>query len=73
MGIKFMRTIHFPVVFIFKVFLFAGMSPGKSSVASFQGSPASAGGAEGDFIAVQHHLNPSSSDQQHLPGSESHK
>lgn len=41
---------------------------------SFQGSPVSAGGAEGDLIAVQlqHQLNQISI-QQHAPSSESHK
>lgn len=58
------------------VILLQGMSSssGKSSVASFQGSPVSAGGAEAGLIAVQlqHHLNPSSIEHR-APSLESHK
>lgn len=41
-------------------------------MASFQGSPVFSGGTEGGLNAVQHHLNPSSSDP-NAPGLESHK
>ncbi|TKY72475.1 hypothetical protein E2542_SST01216 [Spatholobus suberectus] len=60
----------FTVVF-FIVIVFQGMSSGKSPVASFQGSPVSAGGSEGGLISVQYQLNPSASDS-NAPGSESH-
>ncbi|XP_061350416.1 uncharacterized protein LOC133295594 [Gastrolobium bilobum] len=60
----------FTVVFCI-VIIFQGMSSGKSSVSSFQGSPLSAGGAEGDLISVQYQLTPSASDS-NAPGSESH-
>lgn len=60
----------FTVVF-FIVIIFQGMSPAKSSVASFQGSPVSVGGSEGGLISVQYQLNPSAIDS-NAPGSESH-
>jgi len=52
--------------------LFTGMSSGKSSVTSFQGSPVPAGLMEGGLIDVQHQLNPSSSDP-NAPSLEPHK
>ncbi|XP_004486536.1 uncharacterized protein [Cicer arietinum] len=58
----------FTVIF-FIVIIFQGMSSGKSSVASFQGSPVSSGGAEEGLISVQYQLNPSS--DPNAPGSES--
>ncbi|XP_028205185.1 uncharacterized protein LOC114388736 isoform X1 [Glycine soja] len=60
----------FTVVF-FVVIIFQGMSSGKTSVASFQGSPVSAGESEGGLISVQYQLNPSAVDS-NAPGSESH-
>lgn len=59
----------FTVIF-FLVIIFQGMSSGKSSVASFQGSPLSTG-ADGGLISVQYQLNPSVSES-NAPGSESH-
>ncbi|CAL0325434.1 unnamed protein product [Lupinus luteus] len=68
-----MFAIVFTVVFCILIIL-QGMSSGKSSVSSFQGSPVSvsAGGAENGLNAVQHNLNPSSSDP-NTPGLASHK
>ncbi|KAJ1418667.1 hypothetical protein SESBI_15595 [Sesbania bispinosa] len=66
-----MFALIFTVVFCI-VILLQGMSSGKSSVTSFQGSPVSAGGAEGDLFAVQHHFYSSLSDP-NTPGLESHK
>ncbi|KAE9609996.1 hypothetical protein Lal_00006441 [Lupinus albus] len=66
-----MLAIVFTVVFCILIIL-QGMSSGKSSVSSFQGSPVSAGGAEGGLNAVQHNLNPFSSDP-NAPGLVSHK
>ncbi|KAJ1414321.1 hypothetical protein SESBI_18859 [Sesbania bispinosa] len=63
-----MLAMVFTIIFCI-VIIFQGMSSGKSSVASFQGSPISAG-AEGDLISVQYHINPSS--DSNAPGSESH-
>ncbi|KAK7264739.1 hypothetical protein RJT34_32349 [Clitoria ternatea] len=62
----------FTVVFCI-VMLLQGMSSGKSSVVSFQGSPVPAG-ADSSLIDVQYQLlpNPSSSDS-NAPGLESHK
>ncbi|OIW00159.1 hypothetical protein TanjilG_29149 [Lupinus angustifolius] len=65
-----MFAIVFTVVFCILIIL-QGMSSGKSSVSSFQGSPVSAGGAEGGMNAVQHNLNPFSSDP-NAPGLVSH-
>jgi len=48
------------------------MSSGKSSVATFQGSPVAAGVTEGGLIDVQHQLNPSSSDP-NAPGFQYHQ
>ncbi|TKY54268.1 hypothetical protein E2542_SST18674 [Spatholobus suberectus] len=56
-----MFAMVFTVVFCI-VILLQGMSSGKSSVATFQGSPVPAGVTEGGLIDVQHQLNPSSSD-----------
>ncbi|RDX71588.1 hypothetical protein CR513_49046, partial [Mucuna pruriens] len=47
----------FTVVFFFLI-IFQGMSSGKSSVASFQGSPLSTGGSEGGLISVHFQQNP---------------
>ncbi|KAK7329587.1 hypothetical protein VNO77_23757 [Canavalia gladiata] len=55
----------------FIVIILQGMSSGKTSVASFQGSPVSAGRSEGDLISIQYKLNPHTSDS-NAPGSESH-
>ncbi|XP_027331804.1 uncharacterized protein LOC113847120 [Abrus precatorius] len=66
-----MFAMVFTVVFCIVIIL-QGMSSGKSSVVSFQGSPVAAGGAEGGLIDVQHQLNPSSTDS-NSPGLESHK
>ncbi|KAK7363450.1 hypothetical protein VNO77_05594 [Canavalia gladiata] len=66
-----MFAMVFTVVFCV-VIIFQGMSSGKGSVASFQGSPVPAGGAEGGLIDVQHQLNPSSSDP-NAPSLEPHK
>ncbi|XP_028753607.1 uncharacterized protein LOC114713180 isoform X2 [Neltuma alba] len=62
-------SMVFTIVF-FIVIISQGMSSGKGSVASFQGSPVPAGGIEGDMISVQHQLNPSAS-YLNAPGSES--
>ncbi|XP_061357020.1 uncharacterized protein LOC133301414 [Gastrolobium bilobum] len=56
-----MLAMVFTVIFCIVIIL-QGMSSGKSPVASFHGSPVSAGGAEGGLVAAQHHLNPSSID-----------
>ncbi|KAI5446614.1 uncharacterized protein LOC127074303 [Lathyrus oleraceus] len=61
-------ALVFTVLF-FVVIIFQGMSSGKSSVASFQGSPISGGGGGGGLISVQYQLNPSS--DSNAPGSES--
>ncbi|XP_058728003.1 uncharacterized protein LOC131599753 [Vicia villosa] len=65
-------ALMFTVIF-FVVIIFQGMSSGKSSVASFQGSPLSIsggeGGAEEGLISVRYQLNPSS--DSNAPGSES--
>ncbi|KAJ7955262.1 Transmembrane protein [Quillaja saponaria] len=52
------------------VIIFQGMSSGKSSIASFQGSPVSAGESDAGLISVHYYLNPSASDPNAL-GSES--
>ncbi|KAI4344761.1 hypothetical protein L6164_011952 [Bauhinia variegata] len=59
----------FTIVFCIVIIL-QGMWSGKTSVASFQGSPVAAGGTEGGLISVQYNLNPSSSDRD-APRSES--
>ncbi|XP_057431495.1 uncharacterized protein LOC130724308 isoform X2 [Lotus japonicus] len=64
-----MLAMVFTAIFCI-VIIFQGISSGKSSVSSFQGSPLSTGGAEGDLISVQYQLNPSS--DPNAPGSESH-
>ncbi|CAK8531540.1 unnamed protein product [Lathyrus sativus] len=61
-------ALIFTVLF-FIVIIIQGMSSGKSSVASFQGSPISVGGGEKGLISVQYQLNPSS--DSNAPGSES--
>ncbi|RDX94093.1 hypothetical protein CR513_23566, partial [Mucuna pruriens] len=66
-----MFAMVFTVVFCI-VILLQGMSSGKSSVASFQGSPVPAGVTEGGLIDIQHQLNPSSS-YPNAPGLEPHK
>ncbi|KAL1334960.1 hypothetical protein HN51_063897 [Arachis hypogaea] len=67
-----MFAMIFTVIFCIVIVL-QGMSPGKTSVASFQGSPEPAGEAEAALIEVQlqPHLNPSSSDVT-APSFESH-
>ncbi|MED6145638.1 hypothetical protein PIB30_027205 [Stylosanthes scabra] len=66
-----MFAMIFTVIFCIVIVL-QGISPGKTSVASFQGSPEPAGEAGAALIEVQlqHHLNPSSSDVT-APGLES--
>lgn len=59
-----MLAMIFTVVF-FVVIIFQGMSSGKPSVASFQGSPVSGGGADEGLISVQYQLNPSSDSNAH--------
>ncbi|ESW26399.1 hypothetical protein PHAVU_003G116800 [Phaseolus vulgaris] len=66
-----MFAMVFTVIFCI-VILLQGMSSGKSSVATFQGSPVPAGVTEGGLIDVQHQLNPSSSDP-NAPGFQYHK
>ncbi|CAJ1940805.1 unnamed protein product [Sphenostylis stenocarpa] len=66
-----MFAMVFTVIFCIVMFL-QGMSSGKSSVATFQGSPVPAGVTEGGLIDVQHQLNPSSSDP-NAPGFQYHK
>ncbi|PNX97071.1 hypothetical protein L195_g020291 [Trifolium pratense] len=56
-------ALIFTIIF-FIVIIYQGMSPGKSPVASFQGSPVS----EEALISVQYQLNPSS--DSNAPGSE---
>ncbi|KAI4335006.1 hypothetical protein L6164_013695 [Bauhinia variegata] len=59
----------FTIVFCIMMIL-QGMSSGKPSVASFQGSPVAAGGSKGGLVSAQYNLNPSASDP-HAPGSDS--
>ncbi|XP_020221942.1 uncharacterized protein LOC109804507 [Cajanus cajan] len=63
-------ALLFTIVF-FVVIIFQGMSSGKTSVVSFQGSPVSAGGSEGGLISIEFQPNPSASNS-NAPGSESH-
>ncbi|KAE9594890.1 hypothetical protein Lalb_Chr18g0058621 [Lupinus albus] len=60
----------FTAVFVV-VIIIQGLSSGKNSGASFEGSPLSTSGTEGGLISVQYQLNPSASDSD-APGSESH-
>ncbi|OIV91786.1 hypothetical protein TanjilG_14365 [Lupinus angustifolius] len=60
----------FTVVFVI-VIITQGLSSGKSSPESFEGSPLSTSGTDGGLISVQYQLNPSASDSD-APGSMSH-
>ncbi|BAT77032.1 hypothetical protein LR48_Vigan01g296600 [Vigna angularis] len=66
-----MFAMVFTVIFCI-VILLQGMSSGKSSLATFQGSPVPAGVTEGGLVDVQHQLNPSSS-YPNAPGFQYHK
>ncbi|OIV95944.1 hypothetical protein TanjilG_27048 [Lupinus angustifolius] len=59
----------FTAVFVI-VIIIQGLSSGKSSVASLQGSPLSTSETEGGLISVQYQINPSASDSD-APGSDS--